>query len=237
MLCVVALFAVSSWALCTVTDPTCYVDNAQRILGSQAVDNGADGLYNEYCAQLCHDAGFALAGTEDSDECYCGNALRPGAQQGSGCDMQCWNWPNETCGGSWRLSVFAVNCSGLPQPPPPEIPRLINPCVSPAFARLPFCNASLSLEDRITDALGRMTADEKIGALGTSWPAVAGMGLRSYDWWSEVGVQRSLQSDASFLPFFFFFFSGDPRSGLLPGRRQDAGGDQLCLPHHDGHVL
>jgi hypothetical protein len=169
-----------------VEHPRCYVDDAQRILGSgDEVPNDADGMYNEFCAQLCHNGGFALAGTEDGDQCFCGNSLRPDAKRGTGCDSECWNWPNETCGGPWRLSVFAVNCSGVAQPPPPTTPRLSNPCLALPYSAMPFCNASLSLEARISDAIGRMALREKILALGTDWPAIVGLGLRNYDWWSE----------------------------------------------------
>lgn len=95
-----------------------------------------------------------------------------------------------------------MNCSeSPPQPPPVEIPRLINPCltdvvlrsslilsagVSQPFASLPFCNASLSVEQRITDAVQRMQLSEKIAAMATTWPALPGLGLPAYDWWSEA---------------------------------------------------
>jgi beta-glucosidase-like glycosyl hydrolase len=51
---------------------------------------------------------------------------------------------------------------------------------------MPFCDASLDVESRITDAISRMTLDDKIAALSTSWNPIAGLGLPSYDWWSEA---------------------------------------------------
>lgn len=80
-----------------------------------------------------------------------------------------------------------MNCSSNPpQPAPKELPRLVNPCVSAPFSSFPFCNASLPLEDRISDAIGRMTLDDKVAALSTNWNAIDGLGLPSYDWWSEA---------------------------------------------------
>lgn len=39
--------------------------------------------------------------------------------------------------------------------------------------------------DRVEDAIGRMTLDEKISNLGSGAGGVKGLGLNSYNWWSE----------------------------------------------------
>jgi hypothetical protein len=126
--------------------------DSSRILGDGDYNINQQSLSNEYCAQMCHDADKKLAGTEYGTQCFCGNQLRAGAIKvdNSECSMPCQGYSNETCGNAWRLQVFTVNCSGTPVPPPPEIPFLINPCLSGPFSTLPFCNYSLSLKARGT---------------------------------------------------------------------------------------
>jgi hypothetical protein len=65
---------------------------------------------------------------------------------------------------------------------------LSNPCLLKGsnFSRAQYCNASLSLEARVTDALSHMTHPEKIGALGTVWPATPSLGLNCYNWYTEA---------------------------------------------------
>jgi hypothetical protein len=47
---------------------------------------------------------------------------------------------------------------------------------------MPFCNVTLGIMDRVEDAIGRMTLDEKISNLGSGAGAVKGLGLNSYNW-------------------------------------------------------
>ena len=65
--------------------------------------------------------------------------------------------------------------------------KLVNPCLDETqpFAKQPWCNASLSVEARIADMLGRMTLAEKIASLGTSQNAVPSLGLPAYNWRTE----------------------------------------------------
>lgn len=44
----------------------------------------------------------------------------------------------------------------------------------------------LALDERVTDAVTRLTLQEKISALGTSSPALKSLGLNAYNWWSEA---------------------------------------------------
>ena len=104
-------------------------------------------------------------------ECYCGDTVRPDAQKApaSDCNAPCRGYSgNETCGGVWRISVFAVDCSDPPVPPPPELPYYFNPCrnASNPFVSMPFCNASLPIDQRVADAVSRLTLAEKIANLG-----------------------------------------------------------------------
>ncbi|KAL7417095.1 hypothetical protein BDY24DRAFT_411854 [Mrakia frigida] len=60
------------------------------------------------CATYCTAAGFALSGTEYSQECYCGNALSNGASLSllsSASPMVCGGDATQTCGGASALSL------------------------------------------------------------------------------------------------------------------------------------
>jgi len=98
------------------------------------------------------------------------------------CNVKCNGNNKESCGGVWRISVFSVDCSGDPEPEPQTPPELINPCLnkSSVFASYPFCDYTLSLEDRVADAVSRMTMAEKINALGTGTSAIPSLGLPAY---------------------------------------------------------
>ena len=65
-------------------------------------------------------------------------------------------------------------------------PKLANPCLQKPYATLPFCNASLSNDQRARDAVGRMSLSEKIDALGSKQGPTPSLGLGTYDWWSEA---------------------------------------------------
>ena len=64
--------------------------------------------------------------------------------------------------------------------------KLSNPCLAEPFSSMPFCNASLTIEQRARDAVGRMSLKEKIDALGTKQGPTPSLGLNKYDWWSEA---------------------------------------------------
>ena len=96
------------------------------------------------------------------------------------------------------MGVFQVQCSGTPvphpptppptpaPPPTPERPYMVNPCRSDTYSKLPFCDPKLPIMDRVEDAIGRMTLPEKISNLGSGAGPVKGLGLESYNWWSEA---------------------------------------------------
>lgn len=54
------------------------------------------------------------------------------------------------------------------------------------FEGLPFCNASLAVEARVADLVGRLTLHEKALQLVNSAAGVARLGLPPYEWWSEA---------------------------------------------------
>ncbi|KAI0676211.1 WSC-domain-containing protein [Trametes maxima] len=65
------------------------------------------------CAAFCAGHGFALAGAEYADECYCGDALGNGATGAvlswTECTMRCAGNMYEICGGPSRLTLMSTN--------------------------------------------------------------------------------------------------------------------------------
>ncbi|HAV41133.1 MAG TPA: glucan 1,4-alpha-glucosidase, partial [Acidobacteria bacterium] len=58
---------------------------------------------------------------------------------------------------------------------------------------LPFLNPDLPLEARVSDLVGRLTLEEKIGQLMNEAPAIERLGIPAYNWWNEClhGVARA----------------------------------------------
>jgi hypothetical protein len=116
---IAVLFMGGADAGCTVSDAKCYQDcRPNRILGSGAVYSGQ--LTRAYCAQICHDKGYAIAGAEVGNQCFCGNDLGNATViPDANCSAPCaYNSKTETCGGSCLMTAFAVNCTGDPEPFP-----------------------------------------------------------------------------------------------------------------------
>jgi beta-glucosidase len=53
-------------------------------------------------------------------------------------------------------------------------------------ARLPFQDADLPIDQRVSDLLGRLTLDEKASQLVNQSRAIPRLGIPAYDWWSEA---------------------------------------------------
>ncbi|XP_039055314.1 probable beta-D-xylosidase 7 [Hibiscus syriacus] len=56
----------------------------------------------------------------------------------------------------------------------------------PPTKSYPFCNSSLSINQRVQDLISRLTLDEKISQLVNSAPAIPRLGIPEYEWWSEA---------------------------------------------------
>lgn len=57
----------------------------------------------------------------------------------------------------------------------------------------PFLNPNLDLEERLNDAVGRLTLEEKVLQLQHDAPAIPRLGIPAYNWWNEAlhGVARN----------------------------------------------
>ncbi|MDR1500487.1 MAG: glycoside hydrolase family 3 C-terminal domain-containing protein [Tannerellaceae bacterium] len=67
-------------------------------------------------------------------------------------------------------------------------------------AGLAFRDASLTVDERVDDLVGRMTLEEKIGQMLNNAPAIERLGIPAYNWWNEAlhGVARSPYPATSF---------------------------------------
>lgn len=93
----------------TATYMGCWAEpSSGRALTMDRMDD-SKGMTNEMCAQFCKDGGYAYAGTEWSQECYCGNDLG-GKDTGdiSQCSMKCKGDLTSYCGAGSRLSVWQI---------------------------------------------------------------------------------------------------------------------------------
>ena len=86
----------------------CFSDpsNAKQMTGFKQI--GAASMSSAICGSLCRSKGFSLAGTENSNQCYCGDALPTTLMTDTSCSSSCTGTPDETCGGVDRLSVYNV---------------------------------------------------------------------------------------------------------------------------------
>jgi len=121
---------------CTATPAVCYRDAETRVMPYQvSISDGVNSM--ERCAFECHGKGYAFAGVEYGQACFCGNATPPASARidPSQCQMLCPGNPSEMCGGEWAVAVFAVNCTGGPAPGPPAPPSS-RPVYDGIFTRL-----------------------------------------------------------------------------------------------------
>lgn len=67
---------------------------------------------------------------------------------------------------------------------------LVNPCLETQgpFHKLPWCNASLAIDDRVNDMVARMTLAEKIPNLNTGGAPIPSLGLPAFNWWEEAST-------------------------------------------------
>ena len=86
-------------------------------------------LTNAKCQTACRAGGFNYAGTEYSQECFCGKTLG-GSPAASGCNMACQGDDSEICGGPDRITVWEYR--GGDSTPSPTSSGLSGPTSTPA---------------------------------------------------------------------------------------------------------
>jgi hypothetical protein len=91
----------------------CYVDSPNRDLTGKMVTTGSNS--NDNCRQTCQ--GFAYFGTQNTNECFCGNSYgKHGKAAENTCNQRCNGNNGQICGGTWRLSIYQTG-SQAPQRP------------------------------------------------------------------------------------------------------------------------
>jgi hypothetical protein len=122
----------------------CYAENqnSNRILPYKAGEPNPNGAIQ--CAALCKAAGYKLAGTQYSYQCWCGDSLN-GAQPipDNECNMQCLGNAAEMCGGSYRNSVYTTGLTASPTyspttSQPTASPTTASPTASPTYSPTTF---------------------------------------------------------------------------------------------------
>merc|ERR1712215_250226 len=87
-------------------DGQCVADTASRLL---RVELGKfDDNTPEACKDSCRELGYAYAGVEYGEECFCGNTppLMSTIVGQEECDDPCTGDATQMCGGSWNMNVY-----------------------------------------------------------------------------------------------------------------------------------
>ncbi|KAH8201579.1 hypothetical protein TruAng_004271 [Truncatella angustata] len=85
----------------------CYTEGVTGRALEIAANISDDQVNGANCTAACEKAGYVLAGTEYSGECYCGNQISNNATLATdGCTMLCNANKTEVCGGPNRLNIY-----------------------------------------------------------------------------------------------------------------------------------
>ncbi|KAF7311445.1 Glycoside hydrolase [Mycena kentingensis (nom. inval.)] len=84
----------------------CVTDGSSRALSYSYTSSS---MTQDACTTTCDGKGYIYAGTQYSNECWCGNSLNNGygvATAASECNSRCAGNSAQVCGGSYRLTFF-----------------------------------------------------------------------------------------------------------------------------------
>ena len=165
----------------------CRTDSSTRALSAYTFSSSS--MTQELCMTTCLSKGFTLAGTEYSNECFCGNSFSSTSTivtDGS-CDMNCAGNKFELCGGPFRLTTFNYTSQAASVPP--------------ATANLPAGWASLGCmtDSQSTRALAQytITSSSMTVELCMSTCASKGYNLAGAEYASECYCANSFTSGTS----------------------------------------
>ena len=86
----------------------CAVDSSTRVLTGYSETSVASLTIDE-CLSLCEDKGYAFAGVEYGQECYCGSSVPTTITYSDTlCTSPCTGDSTETCGGGWGLDLYEL---------------------------------------------------------------------------------------------------------------------------------
>ncbi|MBY6162257.1 WSC domain-containing protein [Mameliella alba] len=91
-----------------VTYLGCFKDTGNRDLTGAFMASAE--MTPALCFQFCRDKGFAIAGLQYGQQCFCGNQIgQYGRAEMSKCEMPCPGNPKQMCGGFWTNSAFRLD--------------------------------------------------------------------------------------------------------------------------------
>ena len=63
----------------------------------------------DICKQYCRQNNWAIAGVQNSHECYCGNEISTEKISDSKCNKSCRGNSQQTCGGGWAMNIYSLS--------------------------------------------------------------------------------------------------------------------------------
>ncbi|KAK7092975.1 uncharacterized protein [Littorina saxatilis] len=123
----------------------CFEDAGDRLLPTSVLKSGAEraALTPDTCSTACAKAGFSYSGVENKNKCFCGDSYTKHRRATeSSCNTACSGDRTLTCGGSWRISVYATDkgqtvrgrCGGFPAKCYPVVGSSPQPAMQLALA-------------------------------------------------------------------------------------------------------
>ncbi len=113
----------------------CFKDADNRDLKDKFWDDSR--MTPERCLQSCTDSGYAYAGVQYGNQCFCGNSYgRYGKLSESSCNMTCSGDSGLVCGGTWANTLYKtasrrdVPPMVAPPPPPPPVRSSATPAAT-----------------------------------------------------------------------------------------------------------
>jgi hypothetical protein len=172
--------SVSQYIGCVVDTAQHRVLNVTAAFGTQTSDFPT--MDRETCAQACCALGYVgtdvLVGVEYGVQCFCGRGFAgpqpPNATAGA-CSMACPGNPGESCGGSDALDVFQATCADASPSKPCAWPFVPTPafhgCLTTnGSAPWPYCDVTMSDEERVDVLLALLDLDDLITLLSPTTP-------------------------------------------------------------------
>ena len=86
----------------------CAIDSSTRVLTGYSKTSDAS-LTIDQCLSMCEDKGYAFAGVEYGEECYCGHSVPTTITYSDTlCTSPCTGDSTEMCGGGWGLDLYEL---------------------------------------------------------------------------------------------------------------------------------
>jgi len=127
------------------------------------------------CIAQCACHAFKFAGLEKGHECWCGDEFCDDGSSGE-CDLHCNNGM-AGCGGATSASIYSVGSEACK-----AIACSSTDYYEDSAAGYAWCDASLSLDDRVEALLGNLTLPEKAGLFVNGASGVPRLGIPAYNW-------------------------------------------------------